>query len=240
MFSFIFDLFYYPLYNALIFLSALSPAYDLGIAVVVLTVLVKFLILPLSHSSIKTQKKLKEIEPHVKKIKEQYKDKQEEQAVKIMNLYKEHGVNPFSTIFLLFIQLPIFIALYYIFNHNIDLASPVIFSFNLIPESINMMFLGLIDLSQKNLSLAVLVGLTQFVQTKLSVPELPKTQQKNPSFAEDFTRSMNWQVKYFLPIFIVFVASSLNAAVSVFWITSNVFSIVHELLVKKEAEKIVS
>lgn len=238
MFSFIFDLFYYPLYNAIIFLSALSPNNDLGLAVVVLTLIVKFLILPLSHVSIKTQRKLKEIDPEIRRIKEQFKDKKEEQAVKIMNLYKEHGVNPFASIFMLFIQLPMFIVLYYIFNHNIDIASPTIFSFNIIPSTINMLFLGLIDLSVPNLYLAALVGLTQFIQTKLSVPDLSKEQTKNPTFADDFAKSMNWQIKYFLPLFITFVAAKLNAAVSIFWITSNVFSIAHELVVKNKAEKI--
>ncbi|HRY62755.1 MAG TPA: YidC/Oxa1 family membrane protein insertase [Candidatus Paceibacterota bacterium] len=238
MFSFIFNIFYYPLYNAIIFLSALSPSNDFGLAVVALTILVKFLILPLSHVSIQTQRKLKEIEPEINRIKERHKDKQEEQAVKIMNLYKEHGVNPFASILLLFIQLPMFIALYYIFRNTIDLASPVIFSFNILPTTINTMFLGVIDLSVSNIYLAILVGLTQYIQTSLSLPEMPKEQAKNPTFADDFAKSMNWQVKYFLPLFIIFVAAKLNAAVSVFWITSNIFSIVHEFLVKRKASKI--
>lgn len=238
MFSFIFNIFYYPLYNAIIFLSALSPNNDFGLAIVVLTILVKFLILPLSHISIQTQRKLKEIEPETKAIKEKYKDKQDEQARKIMELYKEHGVNPFASILLLFIQLPMFIALYYIFNRSIDLASPVIFSFTLLPATINTMFLGLIDLSVNNVYLAVIVGLTQYIQTSLSLPELPKEQVKNPTFADDFAKSMNWQVKYFLPLFIIFVAAKLNAAVSIFWITSNIFSIIHELIVKRKAERI--
>ena len=238
MFSFIFDLFYYPLYNAIVFLSAIVPGNDIGVAIILLTVLVKILMLPLSHKTMEAQRKIKEIEPHIKKIKEQFKDNQEEQAVRTMNLYKEHGINPFASIFLLFIQLPIFIALYYIFTNKIDLASPVIFSFNVIPEAINTMFLGIIDLSVNNFYLALFVGITQFIQTKLSVPEIPKSQEKNPSFAEDFAKSMNWQVKYFLPIFIVYVASKLSAAVSVFWITSNIFSIGHELIVKRKAKNI--
>lgn len=238
MFSFIFNIFYYPLYNAIIFLSAVVPGNDFGVAIVLLTILVKIIILPLSHKTTVAQKKMKEIEPQIKKIKEQYKDNQEEQAVRTMNLYKEHGVNPFASILLLFIQLPMFIALYYLFSGKIDLASPIILSFNLIPASINTLFLGLIDLSVSNIYLAVLVGLTQYIQTKLSVPELPKSQEKNPSFAEDFAKSMNWQVKYFLPIFIIYVAYKLNAAVSIFWITSNLFSIGHELVVKHKANAI--
>lgn len=238
MFSFIFNLFYYPLYNGIVFFSAIVPNNDIGIAIILLTISVKVLILPLSHKTTIAQKKMKEIEPHIKKIKEQFKDNQEEQAIRTMNLYKEHGINPFASIFLLFIQLPMFIALYYIFTNKIDLTSPIIYSFNIIPDSINHLFLGVIDLSISNFYLALLVGLTQFIQTKFSVPELPKSQEKNPSFAEDFAKSMNWQVKYFLPIFIIYIASNLNAAVSVFWITSNLFSIGHELFVKRKSESL--
>ncbi|MEI6296759.1 MAG: YidC/Oxa1 family membrane protein insertase [bacterium] len=219
-------------------MSAIVPNNDIGIAIVLLTIFSKIVILPLSHKSLETQKKMKEIEPHIKNIKEKFKDNQEEQAIRTMNLYKEHGINPFSTILLLFIQLPMFIALYYIFSEKIDLTSSVIFSFNIIPSTVNTMFLGFIEMATSNFYLAVLVGITQFFQTKLSVPDLPKSQGKESSFADDFAQSMNWQVKYFLPVFIVYIASKLNAAVSVFWITSNLFGIAHELYVKQKAKSI--
>lgn len=236
MFSFIFDLFYYPLYNGLIFLAALVPGGDIGISIILLTLITKLIILPITHKSLEAQKKMREIEPKMKEIKELCKNNQEEQAKRIMQLYKEHGVNPFSSIFLLFLQLPIFIALYYIFSQEIDLASPVIFSFNLVPESINKIFLGFIDLGVSNLYLALLVGITQFIQTKLSVPEIPKSQQKNPTFADDFAKSMNWQVKYFLPFFITYIAMKLNAGVSLYWITNNLFGIGHEVFVRYKAK----
>jgi len=238
MMSFIFNLFYYPLYNGLVFLSAILPNYDLGISIIVLTIIVKTAILPLSHKASQTQRSLKEIEPKLKDLKEKYKDNQDEQALQTIKLYKEHGINPFVSILLLFIQLPMFIALFYTFKDKIDLASPVLFSFNIIPPVVNMMFLGSIDLSSSNIYMAILVGLTQYYQTKLSVPEIPKSQEKNQSFMEDFAKSMNWQVKYFLPVFISYVAYSLNSAVSLFWITSNVYSIIHELFVKRKAEQI--
>lgn len=234
--TFIFNLFYYPLYNTLVFLTAVVPGNDIGIAVILLTILVKIIILPLSHKASQTQRKLKEIEPHIKRIKEQYKDKQEEQALKTMALYKEHGINPFASILLLFIQLPMFIALYYIFKDKLDLTSAVIYSFTMIPATVNTVFLGLVDLSGSNIVLAVLVGITQYFQTVLSVPEMPKSEAKNASFADDFAKSMSWQMKYFLPVFISFVAFKLSAAVSLFWVTSNLFSIGHELLIKRKAE----
>ena len=91
----------------MVVLTSVVPGHDLGLAVILLTLIVKFILVPISHKTIKTQKKLKELEPEITKLKEKHKDDQQGQALKIMELYKEHGVNPFSGVFLMFIQLPI-------------------------------------------------------------------------------------------------------------------------------------
>lgn len=234
---------YYPIYNALVFLTALMPGNDVGLAVVVLTLIVKSLLAPLSHKTITAQKKMKDLEPLINQIKETHKKDQQAQAMKIMDLYKEHGVNPFSGVFLMLIQIPIILALFFVFQTKIDLTAPFIYSFVLRPESIGMNFLGLIDLTQKNIILAILVAITQFIQAKYSLPPTPKTEPKKdgekPSFGEDFAQSMNFQVKYVLPIFIGFVAYGLTAVVSLYWIVNNVFTIIHEFWVRRKAQAIV-
>ena len=91
-----FNLFLYqPLYNGLVFFISVVPWGDIGIAVIVLTLLVRVVLFPLSHKSTKSQIKMREIEPEIKEIKEKHKDKQE-QAKKVMELYQKHGLNPFS------------------------------------------------------------------------------------------------------------------------------------------------
>ena len=128
MFGNIFHIvFYQPLYNGLIFLVNILPFNDFGLAIVLLTILVRFIIFPLSHKSTITQKKIKLLEPQIKKIKERYKDKKEEQTKKIMNLYKEHGISVFSGFFMILIQFPIFIALFMMLRDVSSLNSDILY-----------------------------------------------------------------------------------------------------------------
>ena len=231
-------IFYQPLYNALVALTTIVPGHDLGLAVILLTIIVKMVLIPISHKTIKTQKKLKELEPEMNKIKEKHKD-QQEQALKIMELYSQHGVNPFSGVFLMFLQLPIILALFFVFKEGLDLTSSDIYSFVPKPEFINHMLFGFIDLTQKSIVLALLVGITQFIQVQLSVPPTPaKKEGAEASFGDSLAQSMSFQVKYILPIFITFVSYGLNTAVSVYWIVNNIFTVVHELYVRHKAQNI--
>jgi len=242
MFSYLYNtLLHNPFYNLLILFSFLLPNQDLGLAIIALTLLVKGLLFPLSHKSIKTQAKMRELEVPMKEIKEKYKNDNQQQAVKVMNLYKEHGVNPFSGIFLLLIQIPIILSLYFVFREGVNLLSPDIYAFIPKPETVNSMFLGLVDIAKPSYVLAVLVGVTQFFQAKFSVQPLPKQEKKKdapPSFQDEFAKSMQLQVKYFLPVFIGFIATKLNAGISLYWITNNLISIVHELFVKKKSKDV--
>jgi YidC/Oxa1 family membrane protein insertase len=116
MISYLFHLIVYnPLYNGLIFLFDTFPWIDAGFAVIIFTILVRFVLFPLSKKSIITQVRMKEIEPELQKIRQSTSDKQQ-QALLQMKLYKEKGVNPFSSFFLLFLQLPIIYSLYYILS----------------------------------------------------------------------------------------------------------------------------
>jgi YidC/Oxa1 family membrane protein insertase len=111
--------------------------------------------------------RLKILEPKIKEIQTKYKEKREEQAVKMMGVYKEAKVNPFSSIFLLIIQLPIVIALYLVFARGglPEINSEILYSFIPFPENVNMNFLGLIDVAGKRLVLAVIAGVAQFTQS---------------------------------------------------------------------------
>ncbi len=163
MFSFIYTIFFHrPLYNALVVLTSIVPNHDLGLAVILLTIIVRLILVPISHKTIKTQKKMKELEPIMAKIKETHKD-QQEQAMKIMDLYREHEVNPFSGILLMFIQIPIILSLYFVFKQGIDLSSSDIYNWIIKPDFISDKLFGLIDLTQKSLLLSSLVGIRHFI-----------------------------------------------------------------------------
>lgn len=238
MISTLFDgVFYYPLYNALILLSSLVPGGDLGVAVVLLTLIVRFALAPLSHKAIHTQKKLKQIEPDLAKIKEKHKNNVEEQGRATIALYREHGINPFSGIALLFVQLPLFIALYLVARDNFANVAEYAYSFVTAPTEFNSMFLGVVDISKPSIFLAVFAGITYFVQAQLSVPPVPKIEKgKETTFKDEFMQGMSLQTRYILPIIITFAGFKLAATVLLYWITSNLFSICHELYVRQKAK----
>ena len=110
-----FTLVYDPLYNGLVYLVDIVPAHDMGVAVILLTILVKIILLPLSRQAIRTQVAMRAIAPEVDAIKEKYKDKQEEQARAIFALYRERNIRPFASFFLILVQFPVLFGLYWVF-----------------------------------------------------------------------------------------------------------------------------
>lgn len=237
-------LFYQPIYNGLVFLISVIPGGNVGVAIITLTILVKFIILPLTHKSVKSQAKIRTIEPEVKEIKEKYNKDKQEQAKQVMELYKKHGVNPFTGCVLVIVQLPVVLALYWVFFKGLgSLNTDIIYSFIKIPTNINMQFLGFVDILGKSVVLAALAGITQYYQMKLSLPPVAqqndnKNNNKQISFKDEFVKNMNTQMRYVLPLFIFFIAYTVSAAVALYWVTNNSFSIIHELIVRKKAEEI--
>src|SRR3989344_606433 len=154
---------YEPLLNALAFLVSVIPGGDIGFAVIILTVAVKLILLPLSHRSIASQAEMQMLQPELNKIKESGASK-EEQARATFELYKKHKVNPFSGCLLMLLQIPIIFALYYVFLKGISFEAGYLYSFVHVPDSVNTMFLGLVDITAKSAPLAVLAGVSQFLQ----------------------------------------------------------------------------
>ncbi len=231
------ELFYRPLLNALVFLTAVLPYHDLGFAVILLTILVRGALFPFTHHSIKAQVKMRELEPKISKIKEEFKDKQEEQARRIMALYKEHGVDPFSGCLVLLVQLPILIGLYQVFWKGLGTETFTgLYSFVTQPSALHVMFLGVLDLSQKSVVMAVLAAATQFIQIKLSAPKMPRTDTtpRKP----DMARVMNTQMLYMMPGLIFVAGLQFPAAVGLYWTTMNLIAIIHETFVRSRAQKI--
>ncbi|MFA6524469.1 MAG: YidC/Oxa1 family membrane protein insertase [Candidatus Paceibacterota bacterium] len=228
---------YKPLVNALAFLVSVVPGGDIGIAVIILTLLVKTALYPLSQRSIESQAKMNLLSPELKKIKASGASK-EEQAKQTMELYKKHKTNPFSGCLLVLIQIPIIFALYYVFYKGINFDSGILYSFVHIPDNINMNFLGLIDIGKKSLILAILAGLSQFFQAYY-MPKPAVSSDKGGGFAESFGKSMNMQMKYIFPFVVTFIAYSISGAIALYWITSNVFAIGQQIHAKKKKFSII-
>ncbi|MFA6520110.1 MAG: YidC/Oxa1 family membrane protein insertase [Candidatus Paceibacterota bacterium] len=223
---------YQPLINALAFLVSVIPGGDIGVAVILLTILVKVLLFPLSQKSIESQAQMNILAPELNKIKASGASK-EEQARLTFELYKTHKTNPFSGCLLVLIQIPIIFALYYVFYKGINFESGLLYSFIKGPENLNMMFLGILDISQKSIILAVLAGVSQYLQAHY-MPKPALSTNATPSFQESFAKSMNMQMKYVFPFLIAFIAYSISGAVALYWITSNLFMVAQQIYIKKK------
>jgi len=224
-----------PLYNALVFLISVVPYADVGIAVILLTVLVKLILFPFAKQAIETQFTVRKITPELEKIKKEYKDDQQEQVKRTLALYKENDIHPLSGFLVILIQLPIILGLYWIFFKGglpqIDVSS--LYTFMKAPMEVNMQFLSIVDMGGKSIVLALLAGATQFIHARIAIVIPEVTTKPGESLKDDLMRSMHIQMKYVLPVIVGVIAYTISAAVALYWTTSNVFTIVQELLVRR-------
>ncbi|MCD5384302.1 MAG: YidC/Oxa1 family membrane protein insertase [Candidatus Pacebacteria bacterium] len=227
---------YNPLYNGLVFLIGVVPMADVGIAVIILTIFVKLLLFPLAQKVSLTQVVIKKMQPELEKLKEKFKEDKPEQTRKILALYKEHNINPMFGFLVILIQLPIILGLYWVFYKGglPGIDTSLLYSFVNEPSSVEMLFIGLVDMGSKSVVLAALAGITQFINMQIVMPTKPKPKNADkPSLKDDLARSMHMQMKYLMPIIITVVAYTISSAVALYWVTSNVFSIGQELLVRR-------
>ncbi|MDP3763900.1 MAG: YidC/Oxa1 family membrane protein insertase [bacterium] len=230
--SFLYHTFFFdPLYNVLVLLFKILPWADAGIIVVLLTILVRLIIYPLSRKAVLTQMKMSEIAPDLAKIKEKYKDKAEEQAKQTLALYRAKGVNPFSGILVIIVQIPFILALYQIFLQFPEVNSSLLYSFVTTPDYINTTFLGFLNITAKSATLALLAAASTFFQFQISMKG--QIQPKGNSFGDNLTRSMQTQMKYFFPIIVFFISYKISGVIALYWLTTNLFSIVQELFIRK-------
>jgi YidC/Oxa1 family membrane protein insertase len=207
------------------------PGHDFGIAIIVLTIIIRLILFPVSVKALNSQRGLQKLQPMMQEIQKKYKDDKEKQAKEILELYKKEKINPFSGLLLALIQLPILIALYSVFWNGLnpeELGSLYAFVSN--PGLIDPLFINLVNLSKPNLILAILAGLTQYFQTKMIMPK-PNVQGSNKKKEADFSQLMQKQMLYFLPIFTVIILISLPSALGLYWTISGLFSIIQQYLI---------
>ncbi len=222
------EVIYRPLLNLLIFAYNIIPGHDIGIVIIVVTLLIRLILAPSFHKSLSSQKKLNDLQPKLNELRERHKDDKEKQAKAMMDLYKEHKINPLSSCLPILVQLPILIALYQTFRtalgHN-DITG--LYSFVHKPESISPYFLHFVDLSKSALTgghwyipaliLGIIAGASQFWQSKMM---LPKTANTDPT-----AKVMAMQTTYILPLFSIFISLRLPAGLPLYWIITTLFAV---------------
>ncbi len=236
MLSFFNSVVYEPIYNALAFVIGVVPYGDVGVAIVIITILVRLILFPLSLKASRTQVAMREIDPKLKSLREQFKDNKEELARKTMALFKEHKVNPFASFLLILIQIPIVIGLYLVFLREGTVASfdpALLYSFITAPLTVSFSFLGLIDITGKSIILALIVAITQYFYARLTLPKPGVATPAGQSFKDDLARSMNVQMRYVFPIMLGVISYIASAAIALYFVTSNLFGIVQELVARR-------
>ena len=216
-----------PLFNLLIGIYDVLPFADLGVAIILLTILTRLVFFPLSQKALKSQRRITDLQPRVKEIQKQHKGDRAGQSRAIMALYKEHNINPFAGFVPILIQLPILFALYRVFLSGISADSlSELYFFIPNPGVIETQFLGLIDLTSPSPILAILAGFFMFLQSKVTFSQR-NTQNNTKAQTDgkpDFQRMMGKQMTYVMPFFIIVISWNFPAGLPLYWSTTTLFS----------------
>ncbi len=182
-----------PIFNALMLLYSIIPGGDFGVAIILFTILIRILIYPLVRKQLHQTKLMRKMQPEIAKIKKEAKGNKQLEATMQMELYKRHGISPFQSIFILLIQLPIFIGLYHVIQiivlHRDEVAKFAYAPLEQLepikkiienPENFNHTMLGFIDLTKTAfsngtvnivlLALALISAITQYIMSKQTMP----------------------------------------------------------------------
>ncbi len=229
-------LLYQPLFNAFVGLYNSIP--DVGFVIIIITILIKIVLYPLTASSLKAQQSLSELQPKLEEIKKTHKGDQQKIAEETMKLYKESNVNPFGSCLPLLLQIPIFLAMYWVFQAGLTTTDfHLLYPFVSSPGSINTFAFGIIDLKEMSVILAALAGGAQFWQAKLLYHNRPPKTPGNESKDETMMAMMNKQMLYVMPVVTFVVGLSLPAGLSLYWFLSTLITGAQQVYLAKKKKQ---
>jgi YidC/Oxa1 family membrane protein insertase len=238
---------YKPLLNLLILIVFIVPGHHLWIAVLVLTLIIKFLMAPFSYKGLVSQVKNKKLQPVIEKIKQEHPDNKQLQAQKQLEIYQKIKVNPFSGCLPTLVNLAVILGLFRLFRADNIFDGSLNYSFVKVPEVVNKTFLGIGDITAAHgfseitttiVVMAVIAGLSQFIQVKLS----PAFKNKKEGIGESGEGNpvmmaqgqMKFMMTYGLPLFVVWLGLTLPPALTFYWVINNLFTIGQEFVVRKK------
>ncbi len=230
-----------PLFNLLVFIYAILPGHDFGVAIIILTILIRLALWPLVSKQLHSQRAMQQLAPEVAKVKAKAKGDKQAESRMLMELYKEKGVNPFGALGLTLIQLPLLIALFVVLRDIIKAGQIAALTYGglhglgqvkiilINSAAFHTTMFGGVNLAKPNVFLAVLAGLAQYVQTKQL---MPKEKSNDPS-----QRAMAMTSTIF-PVLTFIIALSLPSALALYWATSSAFAIFQQWwLLKRDVEE---
>jgi YidC/Oxa1 family membrane protein insertase len=230
-----------PIFNGLMVLYHLFG--DFGLSIVVLTIIIKLILFPLTLQQLKSMKANQLLQPKMAEIKKKYANNQQEQMMAIQALYKEHGVNPAAGCLPLFIQLPVLYGLFYALEVVVGKATtlaainsrlyPFVQPFAHMPNTNLEWFTFLnphwyISLAAPDPThiLPILAGLATFVQLRMS-----QTRTTTAAAANDPTVQSMKMMQYVMPFVTVFIGWNFAAGLALYWTVSYIFQAVQQYFV---------
>jgi len=241
-----------PFVNALIFLYRISG--NFGIAVVVLTLIIRSILIPLTLPSLKAAKKIQELAPELEKLKKKHGSDKQKLMQAQMALYKQHGANPAAGCLPQIVQLIILIALYQSFYQVLRASGDIIAKLNklLIPALklaegtvINIHFLYL-DLSKPDVFhlpgvpfpipgvFLLLAAITQFLSSKMMQPVVAverKEAKETKEKSDDVAVAMQSQMLYLFPLMTILIGFTFPSGLVVYWFVFSLFAMVQQYFV---------
>lgn len=185
------------------------PSY--GLAIVIMTIIVKLILYPLTKKQIESTKSMMELQPKMKAIQEKYKDDKQRLNMELANLYKTEGVNPLAGCLPLLVQMPIMIGIFYGIR-DFQYAGPT-----------NFLWMESISNPDPTYILPILSALTTFIQSKQTMPDTGNPQNKI--------------MIYFMPLFIGYISLTFPAGLVLYWVIMNIMQIAQQAMMNKAADK---
>ncbi len=241
--SLYYTILYQPLLNLLVWFYNVIPGYDVGLAIIAITLLLRILLHPLNRKSLQQQKVMRELQPKLEELKSRYKNDRQKLGLETMALYRQQKVNPFASCLPLLIQLPILIAAYNVFRIGVTNGSlDGLYSFVRDPGTIDTISLGLIDWSKSRtvpgLALALVSAVLQFFQMKMMVhkklPQLPSGEAPTSAKDENIMTEMNKQMLYLMPAMTVIIGYSVPSGLVLYWFVTTLLSFWQQSRMMKE------
>lgn len=210
---------YEPILNLLVGLYNIIPGHDIGLVIILITLVIRLILAPFMHKALRGQKEMSSLQPKISALREKHKGNQAEQTKAITDLYKEHDINPFSSCLPLIIQLPILIALYQVFAKALNGNLDGLYSFVANPGTLNSTLFGIVDLAHPSIYFAIIAGLVQFWQSWLI------TKSQDQTHMDPMAKAMTIPTMYILPLVSVYIAWKLPAGLPLYWIVTTLFAV---------------
>lgn len=235
-----------PFLNFLVFVASILPDHNLGIAIIVLTILVKLLLFFPTQHAMKGQKEMQKLQPKLDELKRRHKDDSKLLQAETMKLWKEHKVNPFQSCLPMLVQFPILIGLFYTVRDGsvLALSRHLIYEpFQNLPWSFNTHFFMFDLLLPSIFVFPATLFVLQFLQMKLSfamsarkkaaADERDGKKKEEPASQQQMQQRI---MLYGLPVMIAFFALQFPTAVSLYWGISTLFAIGQQIVVNRSKD----